>query len=335
MRFDTFASLLCSCLCAISLTAVAQQPARDVPGRDRPICATCHEDRHLSITLTAHGARNDENGSMCQACHGDATEHLKDPTKTAKPPNLISKGTAAEKAGVCLTCHAGQRHLAFWESGKHAKNEVVCSNCHDIHGNQAPDPTRVALKQRDPAVAPFETTSRQIEANTCGKCHQDIRSALLKPSHHPILEGKVRCTDCHNPHGSLSHAMVKQETVNDQCYSCHADKRGPYVFPHPPVEENCLSCHNPHGSSHRKLLNEAVPNLCQDCHDVARHPGTPYGGGAGWLCAPGDTTPACAGKTGQFNANVNTRLIARACNNCHNAIHGSNAPAGRGQFLFR
>ena len=223
----------------------------------------------------------------------------------------------------------------FGESGRHAKNEVACSNCHSIHGELAADPTRVALKKRDPAVGPFETTSRQIEADTCGRCHQQIRSAILKPSHHPILEGKVRCTDCHNPHGSLSHAMVKQETVNDQCNSCHADKRGPYVFPHPPVEENCLSCHNPHGSSHRKLLNEAVPNLCQDCHDVARHPGTPYGGGAGWLCAPGDTTAACAGKTGAFNANVNTRLIARACNNCHNAIHGSNAPAGRGQFLFR
>ena len=306
----------------LATPSFAQQQAREVPGRDKPVCANCHEDKHLSITLTAHGAKNDADGSMCQACHGDASEHLKDPSH--KPPNLVSRGTATQRAGVCLTCHAGNRHLAFWESGQHAKNDVACGDCHDIHGNQAPDPTRVALKQRDPAVGPFETTSRQIEANTCGKCHQDVRSALLKPSHHPILEGKVRCSDCHNPHGALSQAMVKQETVNDQCVSCHADKRGPYVFPHPPVEENCLSCHSPHGSSHRMLLNEAVPNLCQDCHDVARHPGTPYGGGASWL-TPGGT----------FNSGVNTRFIARACNNCHNAIHGSNAPAARGQFLTR
>jgi DmsE family decaheme c-type cytochrome len=335
MRFDTFATLLCSCLCAISLTAVAQQPAQEIPGRDKPICANCHEDKHTSISLTAHGAKNDASGSMCQACHGDATEHLKDPIKS-KPANPVKTSKpAAERAAVCLSCHAGQRHLAFWESGKHAKNEVACSDCHSIHGDPAPDPTTVALKKRDPTVAPFSTTSRQIEADTCGKCHQQIRSAILKPSHHPIREGKVKCSDCHNPHGALSQAMVRHETVNQQCTSCHADKRGPYLFAHPVVEENCLTCHNPHGSSHGKLLNEAPPNLCQDCHDVARHPGTPYGAGASWVCAPGDTTAACAGKTGAFNANVNTRFIARACLNCHNSIHGSNAPGNRGQFLLR
>ena len=29
---------------------------------------------------------------------------------------------------------------------------------------------------------------------------------------------------------------------------------GPYVWGHPPVEENCLTCHNPHGSNHARLL---------------------------------------------------------------------------------
>jgi hypothetical protein len=32
---------------------------------------------------------------------------------------------------------------------------------------------------------------------------------------------------------------------------------------------------------------------------------------------------------------VNNRLVARACNNCHNAIHGSNAPGNRGKFFLR
>ena len=317
MRFDKFASALCLSLCAVAVTASAQQAGTT------PICATCHEDKHTSIALSAHGAKNDQSGSMCQACHGDATEHLKDPAK-AKPPNVISKGTSAEKTAVCMTCHAGSRHLAFWESGKHAKNEVACSTCHDIHGGRQTDPTSVAINQKNPTVAPFSTSSRQVEAYMCGQCHQQIRSAILKPSHHPITEGKVKCSDCHNPHGALTQAMVKQETVNQQCTSCHADKRGPYLFAHPVVEENCLTCHNPHGSSHNFLLNEPAPNLCQDCHDVARHPGTPYGRGAAWLKPDGT-----------FNSAVNTRFIARACLNCHNAIHGSNAPANRGQFLIR
>ena len=109
----------------------------------------------------------------------------------------------------------------------------------------------------------------------------------MKPSHHPILEGKVKCSDCHNPHGALTPAMVKHESVNQQCFSCHADKRGPYMFGHPPVEENCLTCHTPHGSSHNKLLNEKVPNLCQDCHVQGRHPTAYYGQNQAWIGANG------------------------------------------------
>ncbi|NDP42621.1 MAG: DmsE family decaheme c-type cytochrome [Aromatoleum sp.] len=307
--------------------AFAQQA--NPPSGTKPVCANCHEQQHTSIMLTAHGAKNDANGSMCQTCHGDASAHLKDPM-ASKPPSPFKKGLpAAQKDAVCLTCHAGNRHLVFWESGKHAKNEVSCSNCHNMHG-----------KPGNVAVAPFTTSFRPNESELCGTCHQPIRAATLKPSHHPIIEGKIKCSDCHNPHGALTPVMLRAETVNQQCYSCHADKRGPYVFSHPAVDQSCLSCHNPHGSVYAKLLNEKLPNLCQDCHDVARHPGTVYGGAAGFTCPPGATTDptnaACFNKApGAFNTAVNTRFIARACTNCHNAIHGSNAPGNRGQFLLR
>jgi DmsE family decaheme c-type cytochrome len=310
------------------LVAVLALPAL---GADAPVCASCHEQAHTSTVATAHGYKNDASGSMCQACHGDASAHAKDPAK-AKPANLISRGTPAEKTAVCMNCHAGSRHLAFWEAGRHARNEVTCSSCHSIHG-----------RSKEPRVAPFTTTSRAIEADMCGTCHQQVRAATLKPSHHPIQEGKVQCSDCHNPHGALTHAMLKHETVNQQCYSCHSEKRGPYVFAHPPVDDNCLSCHTPHGSSHRFLLTEKVPNLCQDCHDWSRHPGTFYGGQHGWTIT--DRTGATGlGQTGQpgpapnagaFNPSASTRFVARACLNCHNAVHGSNAPGNRGKFFTR
>jgi predicted CXXCH cytochrome family protein len=113
------------------------------------------------------------------------------------------------------------------------------------------------------------------------------------------------------------------------------------VFSHPPVEENCVTCHNPHGSVHARLLNESAPNLCQDCHDGSRHPGTIYGAAGGFNCAPGDTSASSGvlncppNRVGQPNPGVNTRLVTRACNNCHTAIHGSNAPGARGQFFTR
>ncbi|HUH93559.1 MAG TPA: DmsE family decaheme c-type cytochrome [Casimicrobiaceae bacterium] len=313
MRFgsSTQALLLAVCGLFFATFSYAQAPKDEAKGV--PVCANCHEDKHTSIVMTAHGARNDAQGSMCQACHGDATDHLKDPAQF-KPANRIKYGTASEKSAICLNCHQTNRHLAFWESGKHALNDVACTSCHDIHP-----------KDRGTFIAPFQTTFRPNESQICGQCHKDIRSQTLKPSHHPIVEGKIKCSDCHNPHGAVSPVMLRNATVNDQCTSCHADKRGPYVFQHPPVEENCITCHNPHGSSHYKLLREHTPNLCQDCHDVARHPGTPYGGGAGFVLPDGTPNPA----------GVNTRFIARACVNCHSNIHGSNAPGAKGQFFLR
>jgi DmsE family decaheme c-type cytochrome len=337
MRVDKLAIFLCVGLWAASAMAaepMTAQTAAQLP--TRPICANCHEDKWNAIDLTAHGAKNDANGSMCQACHGDASEHLKDPMK-AKPANPFAKGKpAGEQTAVCLSCHSSNRNLAFWTSGKHALNEVACSNCHSIHGEKIlPTYNGVNLVTQAVTINKFVTTFQPNQSEVCGTCHQQIRAATFKPSHHPIIEGKIKCSDCHNPHGSLSPSMVKQPTINDQCYSCHADKRGPYVFNHPPVEENCVTCHNPHGSVHLKLLNEEAPNLCQDCHDGSRHPGTIYSATGGWVCAPGDTSAACLGKTGQFNSNVNTRLVGRACVNCHNAIHGSNAPGARGEYFTR
>ena len=231
----------------------------------------------------------------------------------------LTPASAHDQSGVCLNCHVGQRHLAFWESGKHAKQDVTCANCHIMHGTE-----------KNPPIAPFTTSFRPNEAEVCGTCHQQIRSAIQKPSHHPIIENKMKCSDCHNPHGALTPVMLRAETVNQQCYSCHSEKRGPYVFSHPPVDDNCLSCHNPHGSSHLFLLNEKVPNLCQDCHDWSRHPGSFYGGQHGWTVQEGGS-----GTPGTPNSGVSTRFIARSCTNCHNSIHGSNAPANRGKFLTR
>jgi DmsE family decaheme c-type cytochrome len=112
---------------------------------------------------------------------------------------------------------------------------------------------------------------------------------------------------------------VKNESTNQLCWGCHVDKRGPFVWAHLPVEENCLSCHNSHGSNVPKLLTVKVPQLCQDCHGSG-HGQYAYGSTFG------------VGGADQARA---SRFDARACVNCHQLIHGSNAPASRGEFLIR
>ena len=318
MRVRALIAGVCASLAAMfAANAAAQQPAPSAASAQ--ICATCHQEYVNTFEKGPHAAKGAKGtpaalNAECAACHGDVSAHLKDPTKAKPPMTFARTQPAGEQNAVCLKCHQQARQLTFWDSGKHGLNDVTCGSCHSIHG-----------KGTAPRIGPFVTTQRALEYQTCNTCHAQVRGQILKASHHPIIEGKVACSDCHNPHGALSPKMLKSESVNDQCLSCHADKRGPFVFQHPAVQENCLSCHQPHGSVHNNLLNEKVPNLCQDCHDWSRHPGTIYSGNQGF---PQPGTASTGGAS-------NTRFIARSCLNCHNAIHGSNAPANRGKFLTR
>ncbi len=116
----------------------------------------------------------------------------------------------------------------------------------------------------------------------------------------------MTCTDCHNPHGTVTPTLLKENSINETCYRCHAEKRGPFLFVHPPVNESCANCHDPHGSNHEKMLKLAKPRLCQQCHVESRHPTEPRG----------------------RSFDQARFVLGRSCTNCHANIHGSNHPSG-------
>ena len=111
-----------------------------------------------------------------------------------------------------------------------------------------------------------------FEPDTCFQCHKDRRAQMFRSSHMPMREGKMVCSDCHNPHGSTTEALLKKDSINDVCYTCHAEKRGPFLFEHAPVRENCLNCHDPHGSVNEFSLKLSRPRLCFECHQFGHGP---------------------------------------------------------------
>ena len=121
----------------------------------------------------------------------------------------------------------------------------------------------------------------------------------------------MACVDCHNPHGTLNASLLKTDTVNETCYQCHAEKRGPFLFEHAPVRDSCLNCHTPHGSNQHALLVAPVPMLCQQCHSHMRHPNDLF-------------TPQQLA----MGSGPNERVMGRGCVTCHAQIHGSNSPSG-------
>ena len=64
---------------------------------------------------------------------------------------------------------------------------------------------------------------------------------VSRPSRHPIPEGLVACSDCHNAHGSVGPKMMVRDNVNDTCYTCHMEKRGPFVRTHQPGRRTARS----------------------------------------------------------------------------------------------
>jgi DmsE family decaheme c-type cytochrome len=122
----------------------------------------------------------------------------------------------------------------------------------------------------------------------------------------------MTCTSCHDVHDGSKPKLIKADYTNELCYQCHTEKRGPFLWEHAPVRENCLNCHNPHGSNHDKLLVSQMPWLCQRCHLNTRHPGTFYSN----INAAGDA------------ASPSNRAVEHACKNCHQNVHGGNAPSG-------
>ena len=276
------------------------------------VCTACHDQSWrvpvLSIYQTPHGNRADARAPSCQSCHGESSGHQKDPAGTH--PDVVFAGGAKEVAptdvrnSVCLGCHqAGLR--MHWAGSQHQLRNLACSNCHSIH------------QPHDPVLA------KATQSEVCETCHKTQRAQTHLFSRHPILEGKVACSDCHNPHGSTGPKLLVKDTVNETCYTCHAEKRGPFLWEHSPVVDDCTNCHTPHGSNSAPLLKVRVPWLCQSCHSGDH--GAAINSGAN---LPRGNATTVNGLAPLGNQSPRAQTNARACLNCHVLIHGSNHPAG-------
>lgn len=297
----------------LSLFFLAVAPAfAQAPGPE--VCQACHASYVESFKGSLHGQkghpRTPASAGGCVVCHGDATEHVQKGGGKGVG-NLINMGSktvgADQKNDTCMNCHRGGSKRTHWEGSAHQTNGNACVSCHTMH-----QPDKVLTKTTQPEV--------------CFTCHKQQRVEVNRTFRHPILEGKVACSDCHNTHGSIGRALMRRDSVVETCYTCHAEKRGPFVHPHEPVNEDCALCHNPHGTVADSMLKVRPPFLCHQCH-------TPHGGTIAQARGqPGVAAGSLGGKSG-----VNITQ-ARGCMNCHTQVHGNNNPAATlptPQFMFR
>jgi DmsE family decaheme c-type cytochrome len=288
-------------------------------------CLECHEDAAKQMANGVHarlaGFEYLGGTQGCEACHGGGSLHVDagGDGKILKFGELLPE----ESAAICAKCHTSGK-LMDWTHSEHALADVGCIDCHTIHGGG-----KYALKQQEPEL--------------CYSCHQEQRAKANFPSHHPIKEGKMGCSSCHNPHGKLQ----TEELARDLCLGCHARYQGPFVFEHAPVQEDCSICHDPHGSVANNLLKQNEPFLCLQCHESHFHTtrigGTLPTGNVAWSATDRDgnvnTMPASgtslAGQpadivvpiTNQFGATGWQMAFGTKCTVCHSMVHGSDLPS--------
>lgn len=302
LRLLKAAALVCGlALAGISLAQAAT--TKDLFLKDDARCTECHDEADapelLAIGKTRHGVKADSRAPTCTSCHGKSDKHVeyKGKDKPPKPDTTFGKKASTshqDKSEACLTCHKNDSKSSHWEGSVHQARDVACSSCHLIH------------------VAKDKVLDKKSEAEVCFACHKEQRVQFNKPSRHPIPEGKVACSDCHNAHGSTGPSLMKRNSVVETCYTCHMEKRGPFVRNHQPVNEDCSICHNPHGTTTASLLKSRPPFLCQTCH-------TPHG--------PIQPSVANGSVVNPGWWNGSTMTQGRSCMNCHTQVHGSNNPS--------
>ena len=253
-------------------------------------CLTCHTDQRVA---GAHARPQDPRSPAatqgCESCHGPGQKHAEsgDPALIAR----FAAMSARDANATCVSCHNRGTHTQ-WAGSTHDARNVSCVTCHSVHNPKS-------------EVAQL---SKASQTETCAQCHRPQVLKVQRSAHMPLREGKLECASCHNPHGSTNVKMLKVGNwVNESCVSCHAEKRGPFLWEHAAGRESCISCHDPHGSSNDRMLVAKLPMLCQRCHIGTRHPSTIYDNAV---------------------RQTSNRLFGRSCVNCHQNIHGSNHPAG-------
>lgn len=272
------------------------------------VCQACHsaETQHWRGTrhaeLFLENPRTPLEKRACEACHGPGAAHVSDP---ANPESILAFTRGGDRPvedmnAACLQCHTSGPRV-HWEGSIHENESLACSDCHN------------PMARMSPSGLLRETSLNE----TCFACHPTQRVDFRKRSHMPLLEGKMDCSDCHQPHGSATEPLLRATSTVDLCTSCHAAKRGPFIWEHAPVTEDCTTCHRPHGSNRENLLVASPPFLCQECHSQA-----------GLAHPPAALLTRENLASGASPAARDPRIIARGCLTCHSQIHGSNHPSG-------
>lgn len=205
-------------------------------------CLRCHMSavqhsdpgtiNHYSGLAFLHG------GITCEACHGDAAQHVASGGKAAiiNPAKL----DADRRDSVCISCHM-EGDISVERAGRSAVDYKPGDSISDYLSYfvyQGKDTTRRGVSEVE-----------QFSMSMCKRASGD----------------KMSCTSCHDPHYRPS-PQDRAAFYRSKCLACHSDAT--FVATHHPENPDCTSCHMPRSGA------ENIPHVAWTDHRILKVPDT-------------------------------------------------------------
>jgi predicted CXXCH cytochrome family protein len=178
-------------------------------------------------------------GITCEACHGDAQQHLLtgDKSKIVNPARLA----AEQRDSICISCHL-EGDVTVERAGYTALN-----------------------------YRPGESISNYLAYYVYGDANATSRGVseveqLAQSTCRRISGDKMSCTSCHDPHFTPD---ASQRTVffRSKCLSCHSQPE--FATSHHPEKQDCTSCHM------QTTGAQNIPHVAWTDHRILRVPEIP------------------------------------------------------------
>ncbi|MCU1314307.1 MAG: hypothetical protein JWM54_2064, partial [Acidobacteriaceae bacterium] len=201
-------------------------------------CLRCHMSavQHSDAGTINHysGLPFQHGGITCEACHGDARQHLSSRGKGAivNPAKL----DPARRDSVCISCHL-EGDVSVERAGHSAVDYVP--------GEVISDYLAFFVYGENNLTARGVSEVEQLEQSTCKRVSGD----------------RMSCTSCHDPHST----PVPTERVSfyrAKCLACHAQPE--FAATHHPENRDCTSCHMRHTGA------ENIPHVAWTDHRILR-----------------------------------------------------------------
>jgi predicted CXXCH cytochrome family protein len=178
-------------------------------------------------------------GITCEACHGDAQQHVS--TRGKAPVVNPAHLTPERRDSVCISCHL-EGDISVERAGHSALNYHPGDTISDYLAFYVYSGNNLTVR----GVSEVE----QLEQSTCKRMSGD----------------KMSCISCHDPHFTPPPEQ-RVAFFRAKCLACHSQPQ--FAASHHPENPDCTSCHMRHTGA------QNIPHVAWTDHRILKLPAAP------------------------------------------------------------